>query len=406
MDDFTFYWFFYVAGFATMVISCIGLALNTSGIYFLFRKKGHKNMFNILLIVNLVFDTMYLAFQTTRSLNTHFISFTTSPSATYYILANSSERFTYIASVLSLVALAHSRYQVVTDPYKGRRIKLFWSIRRKQLITYLLPIILIATSFTIPVIFEIDTAILTSSEEKTIQIIPSKIRSSLYYSIFVIGLLNVVVLGIFPFFSLLYFTFYIKKSLNQRFSFVQPQPLTTTRKRKTFDDDNVVASKNSEPDRKRRCSNSNNDKASKTLFLMIVTFVLLHSLRLVAKAGEFIVVIGLNEISDYDLQQGEGIPEWLLVVATLGNMCMTLNASVNYLIYLYLNSKTKFKFAPISIRHYLKSTSCSQQDADKTVAMQDLGAQKTLSDSFVEVNNTYKCNPISKCLIEGKRHDV
>ena len=143
-------------------------------------------MFNILLIVNLVFDTMYLAFQTNRTLSTHFISFTTSPSATYYILANSSERFTYIASVLSLVALAHSRYQVVTDPYKGRRIKLFWSIRRKQLITYLLPTILIATSFTIPVIFEIDTATLSSSEGKTVQIIPSRIRSSPYYSIFVI----------------------------------------------------------------------------------------------------------------------------------------------------------------------------------------------------------------------------
>ena len=219
-------------------------------------------MFNILLIVNLVFDTMYLAFQTARSLNTHFISFTTSPSATYYILANSSERFTYIASVLSLVALAHSRYQVVTDPYKGRRIKLFWSVRRRQLMTYLLPTIFIATSFTIPVIFEIDTAILTSSEEKTVHIIPSEIRSSPYYSICVIGLLNIVVLGIFPFFSLLYFTFYIKKSLNQRFSFVQAKPLKNTRKGKTFDDDNAVVLKNSEPDRKRRYSNSNSDKAS------------------------------------------------------------------------------------------------------------------------------------------------
>ena len=353
MDDFTFYWFFYVAGFATVVIACIGLLLNTSGIYFLFRKKGHKNMFNILLIVNLVFDTMYLAFQTTRSLNTHFISFTTSPSATYYILANSSERFSYIASVLSLVALAHSRYQVVTDPYKGRRIKLFWSVRRWQLMTYLLPTIFIATSFTIPVIFEIDTAILISSEEETVHIIPSEIRSSPYYLIFVIGLLNVVVLGIFPFFSLLYYTFYIKKSLNQRFSFIQSHPLKNTREGKTFHYDNAVASENSEHDLKRRYSNTNNDKASKTLFLMIFTFVLLHSLRLVANVGELIVVIWKNKISNNDLQQGQSIPEWLQVVATLGNMFMTLNASVNYLIYLYLNSKKKIELAPISIRYCL-----------------------------------------------------
>ena len=406
MDDFTFYWFFYVAGFATLVIACIGLLLNASGIYFLFRKKGHKNMFNILLIVNLVFDTMYLAFQTARSLNTHFISFTTSPSATYYILANSSERFTYIASVLSLVALAHSRYQVVTDPYKGRRIKLFWSVRRRQLMTYLLPTIFIATSFTVPVIFEIDTAILTSSEEETVHIIPSEIRSSPYYSIFVIGLLNVVVLGIFPFFSLLYYTFYIKKSLNQRFSFIQSHPVKNTREGKTFHYDNAVASENSERDLKRRYSNTNNDKASKTLFLMIFTFVLLHSLRLVANVGELIVVIGKDKTSNNDLQQGQGIPEWLQVVATLGNMFMTLNASVNYLIYLYLNSKKKIELAPISIRHCLKSTLGSEQDGRKPVATQDQRTQKTLSDSFVEVNNTYDCNPISKCLIECKSNDV
>ena len=40
------------------------------------------------------------------------------------------------------------------------------------------------------------------------------------------------------------------------------------------------------------------------------------------------------------------------------------------------------------------------QEGSKKVAIQDQGAQTTLSDSFVEVNNTYDCNPISKCLIE------
>ena len=54
----------------------------------------------------------------------------------------------------------------------------------------------------------------------------------------------------------------------------------------------------------------------------------------------------------------------------------------------------------------LKSTLGSEQDGRKPVATQDQRTQKTLSDSFVEVNNTYDCNPIGKFLIEGKSHDV
>ena len=195
-DSFISYLKFYIAGYTTLVTASIGFILNLLGIYLMSRRQGHKNIFNIMFIINLISDTAYLAFQIIRSVHTHFISFTSPLSSTYYILTNSGERFTYITSVLMLVALTHSRYQAATSPHDYRDITLFWSKRRNQLLKYLLPIFLVATSFTIPIIWEIENEIVFSSEDITVQVIPSKMRLNTYYHMFLIGILNLVLLGL------------------------------------------------------------------------------------------------------------------------------------------------------------------------------------------------------------------
>ena len=184
-----------IGGYATLVTACIGLVLNASGICVLLRRKGTKNLFSILLIVNLTFDLLYLVFQAIRSLETHFVSFTVHPSPVYCILIISGERFTCIGSVLTLVALEHSRYQAVTKPYKARRLELYWNKRRNQLLIYLLPIIFLATCFTLPVVFEIDTEMSSSPENKIFRFGPSEIRLSPYYSTFFIGGFHLILLG-------------------------------------------------------------------------------------------------------------------------------------------------------------------------------------------------------------------
>ena len=70
---------------------------------------------------------------------------------------------------------------------------------------------------------------------------------------------------------------------------------------------------------------------------MIISFLLLHSFRIVTNIGEVILLFEKNKISVYDLQHDRGIPEWLEITAVLGNICMVINASVNYLIYHFLN---------------------------------------------------------------------
>ena len=296
----------YICGYVTIAIASIGSILNLVGVYLLSRRQGRKNIFNLLFIVNLIFDTAYLA---TRILHTYFISLTSPLTSMYYILRNSGERFTLITSVLILVALTHSRYQAATSPHKYRELTLFWSKRRNQLLKYLLPTFLVATCFTIPIIWEIDNEIVISSEDITLQATPSEIRLNLYYHMFLIGILNLVLLGVYPFVSFLYYGYHIINTLNHKTTFTESPP------------------------KQRRRSN----KVSRTLFTIIFTFIILHSLRIATNIGELIVLITKNKTSNHDLQDELVIPNWLQIIATLGEICMVVNASVNYVVYHYLN---------------------------------------------------------------------
>ena len=405
----------YIGGYAVLIIACIGLFLNTAGIYLLSRNEGYKNILNILRIINLIFDTAYLVFQTIRSVHTHFTSFSTPLSATYYILTNSGERFSYIASVLTFVALAHSQYLVVTNPFQGRRITLFWTIRRRQLLNYLLPTAFIAICFTIPVIFEIDTEIVPSSEGEVLQVIPSDLRLNPYYSVFLICVLNLILLGFVPFSSLLYCAHPILNYLNRRSSFIISKGQVHNNKLQkalvimTFTfvltifvisgfnflmlillpfsillyfTYHTVTSLNyryfsigieSKTDSLTiNGRQSSRHKALKTVFVQIVVFILLHLLRFFTSIGDFIVLWSKNNTSNYDLQHDIGIPTWLEIITILSNLCMVINASVNYLIYIYLNPKTFFNRAPIVIPHYLRQRPSLRRNTTEEIPLRNV----------------------------------
>ena len=397
-DNITFFLNRYIDGYATLVTACIGLSFNTVGTYFLLRGKGYKQMFNLLLAINLMFDTTYLVFQILRSLHTHFVSFTRHPSVGYYIIMNSGERSTYILSVLMLVGLAHSRYQAVTNPYEGRKIRLYWSVRRKQLLKYLLPAIFFATCFTVPTMFEIDSETLTKSGNFTTFVIPSKMRLNWYYSIFFISSLNILFLGIFPFVSLLYFTYYILSALNQRKKFIEyTKPHDDSIKRRNCNNGNLIeVLQPKENLNRRRC---NNNKALKTSFLLIFIFLFLHSLRLVTSVGELIVILGENNISDHILQHGRGIPKWLEVVMSLSNLCMVINASINFLVYMFLNSSITIKNVSFCKPPCLSKPSCSQQNKD--IVLHEVGIQRITSEVVAKVDIVSACSPVDKRINGG-----
>ena len=395
MDDIAFVLSVYVGGYATLMAACLGLIFNTSGIYLLSRKENYANILNILRIVNLIWNIINLGFVIIRGLRTHFLSFATRPTTSFYIFTNSGERFTVISSILTMVALSHAQYIAVTNPFKGRQITNFWSVRKKQLLKYLLITTFLATCFTIPIIFELDNEILPSSEEHTF---PSELSLNPYFSMFLIVCLDLVLLGLFPVLSLLYFLYHIRESFNKRliltegkclFDILHERHHNIIIKTKTFfvivltlilivfliDGFNIVVyalfflsfllyytfrikkslnqiyfltipkPKMETLTIKGRLGNGN--KVSKTILVTLISFILLHSLRLVTSIGELINLLGRNNISNDDLQHGLEIPRWFQIVMPFSNFCLVIHSSTSFLIYLYLNSTITCTFVNV-----------------------------------------------------------
>ena len=390
--------------------ACLGLIFNTCGIYLLSRKEGYANILNILRILNLILNTVNLGFVIIRGLRTHILSFATRPTTTFYILTNSGERFTVISSILTMVSLSHVQYIAVTTPFRGRQITNFWSIRKQQLLKYLLTITFLATCFTILIIFEFDNEVLSSSEE---QIFPSELSLNPYYSMFLIVCLDLALLGMFPVLSLLYFLYYIRESFNKRlilterkclFDILKERHRNNIIKTKTFfvivltlililfyiDGFNIVVytlfflsfllyytfriKKNLNqkyiltiPKPKMETltikgRHGNGNKVSKTILVTLISFILLHSLRLVTSVGELISLLGRNNISNDDLQDGLGVPTWFQVVMPFSHFCLVIHSSTSFLIYLYLNSTITCTFVHICKIRCFRFKSASHQN--------------------------------------------
>ena len=56
----------------------------------------------------------------------------------------------------------------------------------------------------------------------------------------------------------------------------------------------------------------------------------------------------LYKISNHNLKY-DGGPEWLNVLVMIGSICMVINASINFLIYLYLNPTKRYNFVHLCI---------------------------------------------------------
>ena len=152
---------------------------------------------------------------------------------------------------------------------------------------------------------------------------------------------------------------------------------------------------------------------------MVSTFLILHALRFVTNVGEFIVLLGKNKRSNTILQFGGGIPRWLEIVMILGNICMVINASINYLIYLFLNSSRNSNPTPLFLQSIMTTimitvnanqTSTSSQKVadnheDEHSPSEDQRRQKTVSNVVVLLNNTHDCSASSKYLIVDESSD-
>ena len=305
--------FLAVDTYATSILATIGILLNLIGFWQLMHRSERKKMFSLMLAVILLFDTIYLTFKLMRGIEIY-VPIPEENLRLYYIIADSGARFAWTASVLMMVAIGRVRYHAIQNPIQQRILLLSRNKRMKKLCRHLIPAMMLSLTFTFPVFFEIDD-VQIQRDDTYVQPPPSKTRLNPYYSFFIQGVLNFGLLGVLPSGCLMYYAHRIIVVTNMR------------------------RLANAQLTNGRGIVDENNKKISKSLVVIIITFVSLNSLRILTAIGELIVLTIPNK-DDFSLKLGYGVPIWLQLVSPISELCIVLNASVNIIIYKIINSST------------------------------------------------------------------
>ena len=276
----------------------------------------------------LISDMAYLTFNHMRSLQLYF-PVPDEYLPMYFTIASSGARFSLTSSILMMVALGCVRIKTIRNPLRQRILLYSRTNRIKECLRYLIPTLILSLAFTLPVNFELSAS--TQLEGTIVQLNPSKTRLDPVYAFFVLGLLNLGLLGVLPFACLIYFPYKIMIYTNQR----QQQ--------------------NREMPQVMRMMNEISEKVSKSFIMMIIIFVILHSLRIVTSVGELYVLTRPNR-HEFILELGYGVPMWLQAVVLIGELCTVMNACLNIIIYKYMNSSGILDVGPICILRCLQTT--------------------------------------------------
>ena len=299
--------------YATSILATIGILLNLVGFCQLMRRSERKKIFSLMLAVILLFDTIYLTFKLIRGIEIY-IPVPEENLRLYYIIADSGARFAWTSSVLMMVAIGRVRHHAIQKPIRQRILLLSRKKRMQELCKHLIPAVMLSLAFTFPVIFEIDDVPI-QRDDIYVQPPPSTVRLNPYYSFFIQGVLNFGLLGVLPSGCLMYYAHRIIVVTNMR------------------------SLPNGQLTNGRRIVDENNKKISKSLVVIIITFVTLNSLRIITAIGELIVLTIPNK-DDFTLTLGYGVPIWLQLVSPISELCIVLNASANIIIYNIINSST------------------------------------------------------------------
>lgn len=337
---------FAIDKYATSVLSVIGIIINVIGCVQLMAKSEREKMFNWMLSVTLVFDIFYLAFKLMRSLEELCITVPNVHLKMYYTISNFGVRFSLPSTILMMVAMGNARYQAIQYPMRQRHLSFSSKKRLKELVKYLIPILLLSLIFAYPVLWEIEALPIERKGDQVV-LIPSKILLNPCYSFFSVVILNLGILGVLPFGFLIYFSYKIMVCVNERQRVQGRQPSYVMR----LDDENSA-------------------KISKTLVVVIIVFLLLNSMRLLATGGEFLFLFLWPNKDDQALEFGYEVPIWLQVIAPISELCTVLSATINIIIYKYLKSTACLRNCPACMPSCFRNLPSQEIPAEGPMAPQ------------------------------------
>ena len=376
--------------YGTSILAFAGIVINIHGCCKLLRRYEREKMLNMLLVSLMLFDIIYLTFKLMRSLEP-FIPVPNENLPIYYTIADAGSRFSLTSSILMMVAIGRVRYQAIRKPIQQRRLLSSGNKRFRELLKYLIPTVILSLAFALPIFFATNDGQLEAMVKNLVQQLegdygqqsPNKSRISSLYTFFVLGLWNVVLLGIFPVVYLIYFTSKMIVLLNKR-HIQNARPSLTTR------------------------MNETTQKITKSLVAIIMVFVILHSPRVISSLAEFYFLTMPNK-NEVMIELGYGVPIWLRFLGPINELCTVLNACVNIIIYRYLNSSGILRYCPTCLPSHFRSTVRPEVLTEVPIARKNRGKHRAeenhqsinLSKNDLEIGNAdsvsrakINCDPV------------
>ena len=169
--------------YATSIISAIGIIVNIIGCFQLMAKSEREKMFSWMLSATLLFDIFYLAFKLMYSLEELCISVPNEYLKIYHTMSNFGVRFFLTSTTLMMVAMGHARYQAIQYPMRQRHLSYSVKKRMRELLKYIIPILLLSLVFAYPVLWEME-AVPIAVNSNQVTLVPRKIVLNPFYSFF------------------------------------------------------------------------------------------------------------------------------------------------------------------------------------------------------------------------------
>ena len=302
---------FIVEGYCLLVFAFLGVIGIVSGICYILNKKRRSQFFNMMLLPLLIFDALYTFTEFVMSVEEHIFPFPEDYIWIYKYLLYPLRRVSMGASIFMTIALAHERLCSVNRPILQRNSFLSSKRRQHRRLAYVIPVTIAALFVNISAFWEIDIEAECYRDRFLANasgcFVSSALRNDANYSYYYVGLLRLLVLGIYPFVSLSYFNYKISQSI--RFNPFRGTGVNVNQK-------GIL--------RRRTVVEK---RTTKVLVAIIMSFLVCHLPRVIINGMEFYII----QLLDSQLP----IPVFVQLMSSIARLLLVLNASLNVGYYLY-----------------------------------------------------------------------
>ena len=145
---------YWVGGVGVCLLSLVGLILNSVSIFVISRNLTTQNIFNHLIGILFVVDSIFLFLETTHAIHRRLGLLENELQIIFPLFTRPWKKISFTWSIFMIVGIAHERCIAVKYPIQHRQNMMNDAFRRLYLIKYILPILFCGIIFNIPKFFE------------------------------------------------------------------------------------------------------------------------------------------------------------------------------------------------------------------------------------------------------------